>query len=36
VNGAAAAFVVGNIGTVAMMMWQLQSEYRRVRRPKAA
>lgn len=31
VNGAATAFVIGNVGTVATMMWQLRSEYRRVR-----
>lgn len=35
VNGAAIAFVVGNVGTVTTMMWQLRGEYRRVRRPKA-
>lgn len=33
VYGAAVAFVIGNVGTVAMMMWQLQGEYRRVRAP---
>ncbi|HEV8407613.1 MAG TPA: polysaccharide biosynthesis C-terminal domain-containing protein, partial [Sphingomicrobium sp.] len=31
VYGAAIAFVIGNVATVAMMMWQLQGEYRRVR-----
>ncbi|HEX3422602.1 MAG TPA: lipopolysaccharide biosynthesis protein [Sphingomicrobium sp.] len=31
VYGAAVAFVIGNSGTVAMMMWQLHREYRRVR-----
>jgi O-antigen/teichoic acid export membrane protein len=31
VYGAAVAFVIGNAGTVAIMMWQLQGEYRRVR-----
>ena len=31
VEGAAIAFVIGNAGTVAMMMWQLRSEYRRLR-----
>jgi O-antigen/teichoic acid export membrane protein len=36
VEGAAIALVVGNIGTVGAMMWQLRHEYRRVRRPKAA
>jgi O-antigen/teichoic acid export membrane protein len=35
VYGAAVAFVIGNAGTVAMMMWQLQGEYRRVRSPSA-
>ena len=35
VNGAAIAFVVGNVGTVTTMMLQLRTEYRRVRRPKA-
>lgn len=34
VNGAALAFVLGNLGTVGTMMWQLRSEHRRVRRPK--
>ena len=34
VNGAAMAFVIGNLGTVGTMMWQLRSEHRRVRRPK--
>lgn len=36
VNGAAIAFVAGNVGTVGMMMWQLRGEHRRVRPPKAA
>jgi O-antigen/teichoic acid export membrane protein len=36
VNGAAIAFVLGNLGTVGMMMWQLSGEHRRVRGPKAA
>lgn len=31
VNGAALAFVAGNLGTVATMMWQLRGEHRRVR-----
>lgn len=31
VEGAAIAFVIGNAGTVAMMMWQLRGEYRRLR-----
>jgi O-antigen/teichoic acid export membrane protein len=31
VNGAAVAFVVGNIATVGTMMWQLRGEHRRVR-----
>jgi len=31
VNGAAIAFVVGNVGTVGTMMWQLRGEHRRVR-----
>lgn len=35
VYGAAVAFVIGNAGTVAMMMWQLQGEYRRVRSPSS-
>lgn len=35
VEGAAIAFVIGNAGTVAMMMWQLHAEYRRVRAPAA-
>lgn len=34
VNGAAIAFVVGNLGTVGMMMEQLRHEHRRVRGPK--
>jgi len=36
VNGAAIAFVAGNLGTVGTMMWQLRGEHRRVRGPKAA
>ena len=36
VDGAAIAFVVGNLGTVATMMWQLRGEHRRVRPPKPA
>ena len=36
VGGAAMAFVIGNIGTVVTMMWQLRGEHRRVRRPKTA
>ena len=35
VSGAAVAFVIGNVGTVAMMMWQLHGEYRRVRAPSS-
>lgn len=35
VYGAAVAFVIGNAGTVAMMMWQLHAEYRRVRSPSS-
>jgi O-antigen/teichoic acid export membrane protein len=34
VAGAAVAFVVGNLATVATMMWQLRGEHRRVRPPK--
>ena len=34
VVGAAIALVIGNVGTVGAMMWQLRQEYRRVRRPK--
>jgi O-antigen/teichoic acid export membrane protein len=34
VSGAAIAFVVGNLGTVGTMMWQLRGEHRRVRGPK--
>lgn len=34
VNGAAAAFVLGNLATVAVMSWQLQGEHRRVRRSR--
>jgi O-antigen/teichoic acid export membrane protein len=29
--GAAIAFVLGNLATIAILLWQLQSEYRRVR-----
>jgi O-antigen/teichoic acid export membrane protein len=36
VIGAAIAFVLGNIATVAVMVAQLQREYRRVRPPKTA
>jgi len=36
VDGAAIAFVAGNLGTVGTMMWQLRGEHRRVRGPKAA
>ena len=36
VNGAAVAFVLGNFGTVATMMWQLRGEHRRVRGAKIA
>jgi O-antigen/teichoic acid export membrane protein len=36
VNGAAIAFVAGNLGTVGMMMWQLRGEHRRVRGSKVA
>lgn len=36
VDGAAIAFVVGNLGTVAMMMWQLRGEHRRVRGARPA
>jgi len=35
VEGAAIAFVLGNVGTAAMMMAQLQGEYRRVRPRKS-
>jgi O-antigen/teichoic acid export membrane protein len=31
VDGAAIAFVIGNVATVAAMMWQLRGEHRRVR-----
>ena len=31
VEGAAIAFVIGNVGTVAIMMWQLHGEYKRRR-----
>jgi O-antigen/teichoic acid export membrane protein len=36
VSGAAMAFVIGNLGTVGTMMWQLRGEHRRVRAPKTA
>jgi O-antigen/teichoic acid export membrane protein len=36
VDGAAVALVIGNLGTVGAMLWQLAKEYRRVRRPKTA
>jgi O-antigen/teichoic acid export membrane protein len=36
VNGAAIAFVAGNVATVGMMIWQLRGEHRRVRPPKPA
>jgi O-antigen/teichoic acid export membrane protein len=36
VDGAAIALVLGNLATVAVMIVQLQREYRRVRRPKPA
>ena len=36
VNGAAIAFVVGNVATASVMVVQLQREYRRVRPPKPA
>ena len=36
VVGAAIAFVIGNVATVAVMILQLQREYRRVRPPKPA
>jgi O-antigen/teichoic acid export membrane protein len=36
VDGAAVALVLGNVATVATMMWQLRAEHRRVRRPKPA
>jgi len=35
VSGAAAAFVVGNLATVAVMMWQLRIEYSRTRQRNA-
>ena len=35
VNGAAIAFIVGNVATVGTMMWQLRGEHRRVRPRKA-
>ena len=34
IDGAAIAFVAGNVGTVGTMMWQLRQEHRRVRAPK--
>lgn len=36
VDGAAISLVIGNLGTVGAMIWQLGQEYRRVRRPKTA
>jgi O-antigen/teichoic acid export membrane protein len=36
VDGAAIALVIGNLATVAVMVVQVQREYRRVRRPKPA
>lgn len=36
VNGAAIAFVIGTLGTVGTMMWQLRQEHRRVRPPRPA
>jgi O-antigen/teichoic acid export membrane protein len=36
VNGAAIAFVTGNLATVAIMVWQLRGEHRRSRRPSTA
>ncbi len=36
VDGAAIALVFGSLATAAVMMWQLQREYRRVRPPKPA
>jgi O-antigen/teichoic acid export membrane protein len=36
VVGAAISLVLGNVATVSLMMFQLQREYRRVRRPKPA
>jgi O-antigen/teichoic acid export membrane protein len=35
VNGAAVAFVIGNVATALVMMWQLRQEHRRVRPGKA-
>jgi O-antigen/teichoic acid export membrane protein len=35
VNGAAIAFVIGNVGTAGTMMWQLHGEHRRVRPRKS-
>ena len=35
VNGAAVAFVIGNVGTVGTMMWLLRREHRRVRPGKS-
>jgi len=34
VSGAAIAFVIGSLGTVGTMMWQLRGEHRRVRPPR--
>jgi Na+-driven multidrug efflux pump len=36
VIGAAIAFVLGNVATTVVMVFQLLREYRRVRRPKTA
>jgi Na+-driven multidrug efflux pump len=36
VIGSAIAFVLGNIATTAVMVFQLMREYRRVRRPNPA
>lgn len=36
VDGAAVALVLGSAATASLMVWQLQREYRRVRRPKPA
>jgi O-antigen/teichoic acid export membrane protein len=36
VNGAAMAFVVGNLAAVSVMLWMLRGEHRRVRRPTPA
>jgi O-antigen/teichoic acid export membrane protein len=36
VDGAAIALVIGNLGTVGAMIWELAREYRRVRPAKTA